>query len=304
MAAKTGAPSTPGDVKFRGKVLTKPAIRPGMILWPLFLVIGASLLGYGVWLWYKAEQAGGFTARSPLGIGLALVSMAFAFVAMLYPLRKRTYLLPIGQLEPWCIVHVFTGLVSFAFILVHADFGLGAWVSAALMLTFGAIVLSGIYGYFVVNERNPKILNRLEIGEDGKQSVRLLEDLSDGIEATEKEIEDLVKSGGAAIQSFVDPVKKKANSLSTRSALFSSGYTFKGHTDKLRASVAQWTEKLPPKESAELERIALAQARLNNLKLQFQLQFQLRAWLSFHIVATALMLTLLFWHVLTAVFYF
>lgn len=300
MAATTSG----SDVKFRGKVLKKPAIRPGMILWPLFLVLGSALFGYGVWLWYKATQTGGFTARSPLGIGLALVSMAFAFVAMLYPLRKRTYLLPIGQLEPWCIVHVFTGLISFAFILIHADFGLGAWVSAALMLVFGAIVASGIYGYFVINERNPRILNRLEIGEDGKQNVRLLEDLNDGIEATEKEIQDLIRSGGAAIQSSVDPVRKKANSLSGKGTFYKKSYSFTEHSQQIRDAVRAWTDKLPPKESAELERIALAQARLNNLKIQFELQFQLRAWLSFHIVATAIMLSLLFWHVLTAVFYY
>jgi hypothetical protein len=292
------------DVKFRGKVLTKPALRPGIILWPLFIVIGAALFGYGVWLWWQAEQSGGFLARSPLGIGLALVSMAFAFVAMLYPLRKRTYLLPIGHLEPWCLVHVFTGLISFAFILIHADFGLGAWVSAALLIVFGAIVLSGIYGYFFINERNPKVLNRLEIGDDGKQNVKLLEDLADGIEATEKEIQDLIKSGGEPIKSAIQPVRRKADGIASKGAHFKKTYNYTDISQKIREAIKGYTDKLPPKEAAELERIGLAQARMNNLKIQFRLQFQLRAWLSFHIVATAIMLTLLLVHVVTAVFYY
>lgn len=292
------------DVKFRGKVLTKPALRPGVILWPFFIVVGLTFFGYGLWLWWKwkAEHLGatGF-AREPLGIGIALVSMAFAFIAMLYPLRKRTYLLPIGHLEPWCIVHVSTGLISFLFILIHADFSLGAWVSAALMITFGAIVLSGIYGYFIINERNPKILNRLEIGGDGKQNVKLLEDLVDGIEAAEKEIEDLIKSGGEPIKNLIAPTRKKVNALTSPSVHYKKDYNFTDITQKIRAALKSDTDRLPPKEGAELERIGIAQARINNLKVQFRLQYQLRAWLSFHIVATAIMLTLLFAHVVTAV---
>jgi hypothetical protein len=290
------------DAKYRGKVLIKPALRPGLILWPLFLIIGLGLFGFGTFLWWQAEQQGGFTARSSLGIWLALISMIFAFVAMLYPIRKRTYLLPIGQLEPWCIVHVGTGLISFLFILVHADFGLGAWVSAALMITFGAIVLSGIYGYFIINERNPKVLNRLEIGDDGKQNVRLLEDLVDGIEASEKEMQDVQKSLGEGQKANIARALKIADGLSGRGAHFKKDYNFVALSQNIRTALQNITNNVGNKEAVELERVGITQARINNLKVQFSLQFQLRAWLSFHIVATALMLTLLFAHVLTAIF--
>jgi hypothetical protein len=299
MAAK---PTTKADVKFRGKVLVKEAKRPGTLLWPLFAIIGLPAFGAGLSMWSSAHNTTGFSARSTLGIGMALVSMAFAFVAMLYPLRKRTYLLPIGQLEPWCITHVFAGLISFAFILIHADFGLGAWVSAALMITFGSIVLSGLYGYFVINERNPRVLNRLEVGDENKQNVRLLEDLADGIEAAEKEIADIQKSGGDGIKTFVDQVLKIANTKTSKGVLYGKNFNLNEHIMNLREATQTVTSKLAPKEAAELERLAVAQAKLNSLKAQFSLQFELRAWLSFHIVSTALMLTLLFAHVFTAVF--
>lgn len=293
---------TKTDEKYRGKVLTSPALRPGLVLWPIFLILGLGLFGYGTFLYWQATQEGGYTARSSLGIWLALISMLFAFVAMLYPLRKRTYVLPIGQLEPWCIVHVATGLISFLFILIHAGFRLGEWVSAALMFTFAAIVLSGIYGYFVINERNPKLLNRLEVGDDSKQNVRLLEDLADGIEAIEKELLDLQKSLGDGQKANYQKAIQIADKLSSRSVLFKKDYNITTTTQNIRAALEVITRNLPNKEAVEIERAGAAQARMNSLKAQFSLQFQLRAWLSFHIVATALMLTLLFAHVFTAIF--
>jgi hypothetical protein len=298
--------TTATSTKYRGKVLEKPSLRPGKVLWPVFILLGLVILAGSGWLWWQWKQenanAAGF-AGSRIGIGVALVSMSFALIAMLYPVRKRTYLLPIGHLEPWCITHVFTGLISFLMILVHADFGLGAWVSAALLFTFGAIFLSGIYGYFVINERNPKILNRLEIGDDNKQNVRLLEDLQDGIEAAEKEIKELEEQL-KDVAGVAQAVRKKAESMSPRSVHYKDSYSFASHTDSIKKAIASQLSSVPVDKALALEKLAAAQAKINNLSTQFGLQFQLRAWLSFHIVATALMLTLLFAHVATAVFAF
>ena len=99
-------------------------------------------------------------------------------------------------------------------------------------------------------------------------------------------------------------MRRKADSIASKGAHFKKTYSFTDISQKIREAIKGYTDKLPPKESAELERIGIAQARMNNLKIQFQLQFQLRAWLSFHIVATAIMLTLLLVHVVTAVFYY
>src|SRR5262249_54439502 len=128
--------------------------------------------------------------------------------------------------------------------------------------------------------------------------------LADGIDACQTEIADLIKSGGEAIKPLIEPARRKANSLTPRRIHYKKNYSFQDISKQIKDALKGYTDKLPPKEAAELERVGVAQARLNNLRTQFQLQFQLRAWLSFHIVATAIMLTLLFVHVLTAVFIF
>ena len=116
--------------------------------WAITVCVVAAV-SFGLYAWYYSQfhSRPGFPRGSSLpGIvfgGLGLLAIVFEF--LLWP-RKRLRAWRIGSARCWMLAHIYVGLLSVVFVILHSGPRLGGALSTLLVVVFASVIVSGIYG--------------------------------------------------------------------------------------------------------------------------------------------------------------
>ena len=178
----------------------------------------ASLAALGLYVAYAVLSPNGARGGSLLGLFFASVGTGIIVFECLLGLRKKYPASPLGRVKTWLKAHVWLGLASFLFILMHSGFRWGQGLAAALMWIFAVIVVSGIFGVALQNyipRRMTELVTRETIYEQIPTVIRgLRTEADERVEfvtadlGLEEEQDEFVRAGG--VKQYFDPAQKKS----------------------------------------------------------------------------------------------
>jgi Fe-S-cluster-containing dehydrogenase component/CRP-like cAMP-binding protein len=258
-------------------------------------------LGSAAWIVWALERYGmdarlggtWLTVRWITGIaGLGGVA-----AVMTYPMRKQVYRRRAGALRYWMLAHVYLGLVAGVALLLHGGATTGGLLTSLLMIAFDAVVLTGVFGtvvYFVA----PRVMTSIE-GEP-----LLVEDLQARRGELTETLSEIGQSANPALRDFI---KRKV-----RGKVFSFRYLLRQYvrreelTELLAAAREEYEAEaraLDPDSRQLLLEAVETTVTLRRVDSLIYLHQLLKLWLAPHVVATSLMLALMFVHVVQVVFF-
>lgn len=184
------------------------AVRTGLV----------SLLALGVYAAYVLASPNGARGGSPMGLVFASLGTAIIVFECLLGLRKKYPASPLGRVKTWLRAHVWLGLASFLFILMHSGFHWGHGLAALLMWIFAVIVVSGIFGVALQNyipRRMTELVTRETIFEQIPTVIRgLRTEADERVEfvtadlALDADQQEFVRAGG--VKQYFDPAQKRS----------------------------------------------------------------------------------------------
>ena len=105
------------------------------------------------WYYLAAVDAGRWpTGGTTIGLILGTVGAAIIGFEMLIWPRKRFYkvrTLPLVRTKHWLKAHIWLGLVCVPVAVLHAGFRFGGPLTTVLMVVFGVVIASGVWGLFL-----------------------------------------------------------------------------------------------------------------------------------------------------------
>jgi hypothetical protein len=107
--------------------------------------------------WYAVEAASARTlpgGSSRVGLALGFAGAAIiGFEMLLWPRKRwpRFRTLPFGRTKHWMAAHVWLGLLCVPVAVLHTGFRFGGVLTTTLMLVFGTVIASGIWGLVLQN---------------------------------------------------------------------------------------------------------------------------------------------------------
>jgi hypothetical protein len=216
---------------------------------------------------------------------------------MTYPARKQVYRRRAGALRYWMLMHVYLGLVAGVSLLLHGGPTTGGLLTSALMITFDAVILTGLFGVAVYLIA-PRIMTSIE-GEP-----LLVEDLRARREELSETLADIGQRSSAELRDFI---RRKV-----RGKVFSFSYLVRQYLrrEELNALLAAARQEyeaearaLDPESRQLLLEAVEATVTLRRVDSLIYLHQLLKLWLAPHVVATSLMLALMLVHVVQVVFF-
>jgi hypothetical protein len=216
---------------------------------------------------------------------------------MTYPMRKQVYRRRAGALRYWMLSHVYLGLVAGVALLLHGGETTGGLLTSLLMISFDAVILTGVFG-IVVYLVAPRVMTSIE-GEPL---------LVDDLQARRAELtETLAEIGQCGSDALRDFIRRKV-----RGKVFSFRYLLRQYvrreelTELLAAAREEYETEaraLDPDSRTLLLEAVETTVMLRRVDSLIYLHQLLKLWLAPHVVATSLMLALMFVHVVQAVFF-
>jgi Fe-S-cluster-containing dehydrogenase component/CRP-like cAMP-binding protein len=226
-----------------------------------------------------------------------LVGLGGVAAVMSYPFRKQVYRRRAGALRYWLLMHVYLGLVAGVALLLHGGKTTGGLLTSLLMISFDAVILTGLFGIAVYLVA-PRIMTSIE-GEP-----LLVEDLR----ARRDELrERLAEIGQRSNESLRDFIRRRV-----RGKVFSFRYLLRQYmrreelTELLAAAREEYESEargLEPESRQLLLEAVETTVTLRRVDSLIYLHQLLKLWLAPHVVATSLMLALMFVHVVQVVFF-
>jgi hypothetical protein len=226
-----------------------------------------------------------------------IVGLGGVAAVMTYPMRKQVYRRRAGALRYWMLAHVYLGLVAGVALLLHGGATTGGLLTSLLMIAFDAVVLTGVFGtvvYFVA----PRVMTSIE-GEP-----LLVEDLLARRTELTQLLAEIGQCGSDALRDFI---RRKV-----RGKVFSFRYLLRQYlkreelTELLAAAREEYEAEaraLDPDSRALLLEAVETTVMLRRVDSLIYLHKLLKLWLAPHVVATSLMLALMFVHVVQVVFF-
>jgi hypothetical protein len=95
---------------------------------------------------YVSARPYGPSGGSWVGLGFGVAGTACMVLAGLLAGRKKVRTWRVGSAQAWMKMHIWLSLLAVPLILFHAGFRLGGPLSTWLMLLFGIVTASGIFG--------------------------------------------------------------------------------------------------------------------------------------------------------------
>ncbi|HKP92887.1 MAG TPA: hypothetical protein VJS88_03245, partial [Chthoniobacterales bacterium] len=86
---------------------------------------------------------------TPLGLAFGAISLGIFIFAALLSLRKKIPLWRIGTVQRWLRAHIWLTLLTIPLVLFHSGFRFGGAMTTLLMVLYGVVMVSGIYGLFL-----------------------------------------------------------------------------------------------------------------------------------------------------------
>ncbi|HZI18873.1 MAG TPA: cyclic nucleotide-binding domain-containing protein [Pyrinomonadaceae bacterium] len=226
-----------------------------------------------------------------------LVGLGGVAAVMTYPLRKQVYRRRAGALRYWMLAHVYLGLVAGIALLLHGGRTTGGLLTSLLMISFDAVIATGLFGVLVYLVA-PRIMTSIE-GEP-----LLVEDLRARREELRETLEEIGQRSSPELREFV---RRRV-----RGKVFAFGYLLRQYfrreeLSELLASAREEYEAearaLDPEQRRLLLDAVEATVTLRRVDSLIYLHQLLKLWLAPHVVATSLMLALMFVHVVQVVFF-
>ena len=114
---------------------------------PWILLAGAGTVASAVWYGLACRGAERWPCgSSPVGLTLGIIAgVIILFEFLLWP-RKQVRTWRIGRAQVWMRAHIWLGLLCVPLAVMHCGFHLGGGLSMVLMLLFGLVIASGLYG--------------------------------------------------------------------------------------------------------------------------------------------------------------
>ncbi len=227
-----------------------------------------------------------------------LVGFGGIAVVMTYPVRKSIYRRRAGALRYWLLAHLYFGALAGVVLLIHGASHGGGLLTATLMFSFDAVILTGLFGLaaYVIA---PRILTSIE------GDPLLIEDLEGRRDELRRELKELSEKSEGHLQHLID---KKM-----RRHFFSPGYLVRQYTrrEPLTAAFAKarlhFRNEVANFEEKEKRALALRaverMATLRRVDALIYLHRLLKIWVAPHVVTTAIMLVLLLAHIVQVVFF-
>lgn len=132
------------------------------IRWIVFVVLATGVAGFlylanfkPQWLpvvvhlppfFGDAPPKTGSVGQTPLGLIFGVVSLLIFIFAALLGARKRRPTLRVGRAQTWLKGHIWLTLLTVPLIFFHAGFIFGGPMTRLLMVIYGVVMVSGIFG--------------------------------------------------------------------------------------------------------------------------------------------------------------
>ncbi|HEV2861099.1 MAG TPA: cyclic nucleotide-binding domain-containing protein [Pyrinomonadaceae bacterium] len=216
---------------------------------------------------------------------------------MAYPFRKQVYRRRAGALRYWMLMHVYLGVLAGIVLLLHGGVSTGGLLTSLLMISFDAVILTGLFGtavYLVA----PRIMTSIE-GEP-----LLVEDLQARHNELRETLADIGQRSDEHLREFI---RRKV-----RGRVFSFTYLLRQYLKReqlaeLLAAARETYEDeargLDPDSRQLLLEAVEATVTLRRVDSLIYLHQLLKLWLAPHVVATALMLALMLVHIVQVTFF-
>jgi Fe-S-cluster-containing dehydrogenase component/CRP-like cAMP-binding protein len=272
---------------------------PVALLWHVVgVLVTLGLTGGTVWALERFgidARLGGtwLTVRWITGI-VGLVGVA---AVMTYPARKQVYRRRAGALRYWMLMHVYAGVAAGLVLLLHGGRTTGGLLTSLLMITFDAVIVTGVFG-IIVYIVAPRIMTSIE-GEP-----LLVEDLRARREELRETLAEIGQRSNTELREFI---RRKV-----RGRVFSFRYLLRQYLKReelseLLAAARETYEaearELDPESRQLLLEAVEATVTLRRVDSLIYLHQLLKLWLAPHVVATSLMLALMLVHVVQVVLF-
>src|SRR5437868_8177721 len=142
------------------------------IIWFVFLCLGTvsacllymsafhpQRLPVGVHLPRLIGDATGYinVGGTPLGLIFGSIAFGIFIFAGLLGLRKKIVLWRIGTVQLWLRAHIWLTLLTIPLVILHTGFRLGGPMTTLLVVLYGVVMVSGIYG-LVLQHGLPRVM--------------------------------------------------------------------------------------------------------------------------------------------------
>src|SRR5450432_4293031 len=98
---------------------------------------------------------------TPTGLIFGVLALGIFVFAALLGVRKKLPFLPVGNVQRWLRGHIWLTFLTVPLILLHSGFRLGSPMTTLLMVLYGAVMVSGIYGLYVQHKMPALMKERL-----------------------------------------------------------------------------------------------------------------------------------------------
>ena len=147
------------------------------------LLIAAPATAY--YIPYHRSALNGPRGGSWPGLIYGIAGSVLILFESLLPLRRKMATQYLGRATTWMKGHIWLGFLSVPLILFHSGFHLGGALTTVLMLLFGLVVLSGVFGLIV-----QQILPRMMMTQVPMETI--YEEIPHVLDQLRKEAEELV----------------------------------------------------------------------------------------------------------------
>jgi hypothetical protein len=117
----------------------------------LLATVIAALMSFVV-LWWLSIRYG----RPDFFSGYTLLGTCFLLV--LLSARKRLLAIPLGSVNVWLQIHVYTGILALVLFVCHVGMLNGGWLESLLATSFLWVALSGLYLWYLSRSSPRKLL--------------------------------------------------------------------------------------------------------------------------------------------------
>jgi hypothetical protein len=253
------------------------------------LLIGLMLFVYVLIAWWRP-----WSPKHGLGLWFGILAALLFVFEMMYPWRRpKAWLL--GTAKRWIQAHVYLGLIAFVAVLIHEDFRLpsGTMGWSLFLLTLWA-TLSGIFGVLLQKWIPAALTENLRV-------EALYERIPELVHELRIEADKLVEGGSDVLMRFhqadVRPLLVRVNPS------FGFFLDLRGGRDRALEPFRRISQFLDQEEQGKVNDLMAIYIEKVELDAQYSMQRILRGWLILHVPPAAVLMALVFIHILAWVIY-
>jgi hypothetical protein len=249
-----------------------------------------------------------------VGLIFGIVAFAIFIFGALLSLRKKVVLWRIGSVQSWLRAHIWLTLLTIPLVLLHSGFRLGAPMTTLLMVLYGVVMVSGIYG-LLLQHKVPLIMKERLLTETVYEQIPFVR--SQLFRAAEK-MRDTFKSGvhsptASSTQPFLSATDSESESaLATFLEEQVMPYLQARRGNSFRLNDTSYSDdtfrfvnlRVADAYRSRVEEIQAWCDQRRMLDLQVRLHHWLHSWLFVHVPFSFLLIMLTAWHAYVTLFYY